>query len=103
MSKADSNAAPSAGKISEPNKPYPDFPLYSHVTRRWAKNIRGKMYFFGPWDDPDGALKKHLEQKGALHARRKPRDASEGVTVKALCNDFLNVKQGLVDCGEPTR
>src|SRR5207248_7846690 len=86
----------------KPKKPYPDFPLFPHATKRWAKKIRGKMHYFGPWDDPDGALKKYLEQKDALHAGRKPREVSAGVTVKELCNTFLNAKNDLVDSGELT-
>src|SRR5436190_8137881 len=85
---------------AKPKKPYPDFPLFPHATRRWAKKIRGKMHYFGPWEDPDGALKKYLEQKDALHSGRKPREVSAGVTVKELCNRFLNTKQVMVDSGE---
>jgi integrase len=51
------------------------------------------MHYFGPWDDSDGALAKYLEQKDALHAGRKPREVSAGVTVKELCNQFLNHRQ----------
>ena len=58
------------------------------------------MHYFGPWSDPDGALKKYLEQREDLHAGRKPREATEGLTVKELCNRFLNAKQALVDVGE---
>jgi integrase len=60
------------------------------------------MHYFGPWEDPDGALKKYLAEKDALHAGRKPREVSAGVTVKDLCNQFLNAKQALVDSGELT-
>src|SRR5436305_6723432 len=92
-------------KATKPNKPRPDFPLFPHATGRWAKKIRGKMHYFGPWADPDGALKKYLEQKDDLHAGRKPDRAagvevSAGVTLKDLCNAFLNAKQGRVDSGE---
>src|SRR5215204_3065211 len=103
MSKADSNAAPSSGKSQKPNKPCPDYPLYAHATKRWTKKIRGRTLFFGSWDDPDGALKKYLAEKDALHAGRKPREASTGVTVKELCNRFLDAKQTDADSGELSR
>src|SRR5438067_13877806 len=89
-------------KTAKPEKPRPDFPLFPHATKRWAKKIRGKMHYFGPWEDPDGALKKYLDQKDALHAGRKPREVSAGVTVKELCNTFLNAKNALVESGELT-
>jgi integrase len=94
---ADTHLTPAPGK---PAKPYPDFPLFSHATRRWAKKIRGKVHYFGPWEDPDGALAKYLEEKDALHAGRKPRADPEALTVKDLANAFLNHKKALLDAGE---
>src|SRR6202030_1151542 len=85
---------------AKPSKPYPDFPLFPHATRRWAKKIRGKMHYFGHWEDPDGALDKYLKEKDALHAGRKPRPESEGLTVKEVANAFLNHKDALLDAGE---
>jgi hypothetical protein len=73
MSDAHSTAPPAPGKPSKPAKPYPDFPLFAHAAGVWAKKIRGMLHYFGPWDDPDGALAKFLEQKDAPHAGRKPR------------------------------
>jgi integrase len=87
---------------TRPDKPHPDFPLFPHATGRWAKKILGKMYYFGPWSDPDGALQKYLEQKDALHGGRKHREASGGTTVKDLCNRFLTAKLALVQSGELT-
>src|SRR5437868_3437669 len=87
-------------KPSKPAKPYPDFPLFPHAAGYWAKKIRGKLHYFGPWADPDAALTKYLEQKDALHAGRKPRPESDALTVKELANAFLNHKRALMDAGE---
>src|SRR5881227_2205242 len=97
MSDRNSTAPPQPVK---PAKPHPDFPLFPHAAGVWAKKIRGKMYYFGPWADPDGALVKYLEQKDALHAGRKPRVGTEDATVKDLVNQFLNQKSALRDNGE---
>src|SRR3954467_13142925 len=100
MSEPHFTTPPGGGK---PTKPYPEFPLFPHATRRRAKKIRGEMRYFGPWDDPDGALAKYLEQKDALHAGRTPRPDPEALTVKELANAFLNHKQALADVGELSR
>src|SRR5215831_2700883 len=102
MSEAHSTDAPAQSKPGKPAKPYPEFPLFPHDAGVWAKKIRGKLHYFGPWSDPDGALAKYLEQKDALHAGRKPRENTAGVTVKEVCNSFLNAKRALVESGELT-
>jgi integrase len=85
---------------SKPAKPYPDFPLVPHATRRWAKKIRGQLRYFGPWEDPDGALAKYLAEKDDLHAGRTPRPGADALTVKDVANAFLNHKEAKLDAGE---
>lgn len=85
---------------TKPKKPHKDFPLFPHMTRRWAKKIRGKTHYFGPWDDPDKALAKYLDERDDLLAGRKPRRVSTGVTLRDLCNHFLTHKEHLRDTGE---
>jgi integrase len=87
---------------SKPAKPYPEFPLFAHAAGVWAKKIRGKLHYFGPWSDPDGALKKYLAEKDALHTGRKPRADPNEPTVKDLANAFLIHKRHLADNREIT-
>ena len=64
---------PTSGK---PRKPHKDFPLFPHVTGRWAKKVRGKFACFGKVaDDPHGkaAIALWLNQKDELLAGRTPR------------------------------
>lgn len=91
------SSRPSAS--SKPSKPRPDFPLYAHATKRWAKRIRGKVHYFGPWSDPQGALNKYLEQREDLHAGRTPK-SGDVLTVAQLVNTFLNSKRRFMEAGE---
>jgi integrase len=91
---------PPYNRHAKPAKPYPDYPLTAHPAGYWCKKIRGKIHYFGPWSDPDGALQKYLAERDALHAGRTPRPDAQGLTVKALANAFLNHKKALLDAGE---
>jgi integrase len=89
-----------------PSKPRPDFPLFPHATRRWAKKVRGKLVYFGSTnDDPKGkaALERWLDQKDDLLAGRVPRArqaTTEGPVLADLVNSFLTAKESLRDNGE---
>ena len=87
---------------SKPTKPYADFPLFAHATGRWAKKIRGKLHYFGKWNDPDGALRKYLDQRDDLHAGRTPRLQNGCLTIVDLCNRYLTSKKHRLDSGEIT-
>jgi integrase len=100
MSDAHSTPTAPAGKPTKPEKPYPEFPLTAHPAGVWCKKIRGHMHYFGPWEDPEGALQKYLDQKDALHSGRTPKPDPQALTVKDVANAFLNHKQARVDSGE---
>jgi hypothetical protein len=74
---------------TKPDKPWPTFPLYAHKSGRWAKKIRGTTHYFGPWRDPDGCLRRYLEDKDDLEAGRRPSrasgDARDALVVNARC------------------
>ena len=87
----------------KPQKPHPDFPLFAHAAGVWAKKIRGKLHYFGPWSDPNAALQRYVEQKDDLLAGRTPRVKVDGLTMRDLVNRFLTSKQHLCDAGEITQ
>jgi integrase len=89
-------------KPAKPDKPYPDFPLFPHNNGQWAKKIRGKVFYFGLWEDPQAALEEYVQERDDLHAGRKPRANPDGLTVRSLLNRFLTAKQHLLDTGEIT-
>lgn len=86
----------------KPAKPNADFPLFAHATGRWAKKIRGRLHYFGPWDDPQGSLVKYLAAKDDLHAGRTPKAMTGHLTINDLANQFLSAKRHLVSSNEIT-
>ena len=74
------------------------FPLWLHQTGQWTKKVRGKMFYFGT--DRDNALAEYVRVRDDLEAGRVPRPKTDGVTVAALCNEFLTAKRERVESGE---
>jgi hypothetical protein len=86
--------------VEKPERPE-GFRLFAHAACVWAKKVRGKLHYFGPWSDPDGSLNKSLDEKDDLLAGRNPR-RRDGLNVGDLCNRFLSAKRALVDAAEMT-
>lgn len=86
----------------KPEKPRSDFPLFPHASRKWAKTIRGTTYYFGSWDDPNGAESEYLAVADDLHAGREPRPGKNGsgVTVREVCNAFIKSKRIALEAGK---
>ena len=86
----------------KPQKPYLGFPLYPHPNGQWCKKIRGKLYYFGAWDDPQAAVERYQEEREALHAGRTPRRKGDGLELADLCNLFMASREAARDAGELT-
>ncbi|HUY93583.1 MAG TPA: tyrosine-type recombinase/integrase [Pirellulales bacterium] len=87
----------------KPAKPYPDFPLTAHPNGQWCKKIRGRVHYFGPWADPQAALRLFKDQQDDLYAGRKPRQpGSDDSTLRYALNHFLSAKKLAQESGEIT-
>lgn len=84
----------------KPSKPYRDFPLTPHPNGQWCKRIKYKLYYFGQWSDPDGALKFYERVRDDLQNGRTPRLTDHGLTLKDLANLFIDAKLKAVRSGE---
>lgn len=82
----------------KPAKPYPGFPLYPHLSGKWAKTIKGRGYYFGRWDDPEGALAEYEAVRDDLFAGRSPKSKG-GLTLRELCNEFITARRVDLEAG----
>jgi len=85
---------------SKPAKPYDDFPLTAHPNGQWCKKIRGKVHYFGHWDDWESALTLYQQQRDDLYAGRKPRSDRDGLTLGYALDHFLSSKKLLEQAAE---
>jgi len=85
----------------KPTKPYPGYPLTAHPNGQWCKKIRGRLHYFGRWDDPQGALNLFLDQRDDLQAGRQPRKpGSDDESLRYALNHFLSAKKMALAAGE---
>ncbi len=83
---------------SKAKREKPKHPLFQHATGQWAKKVNGKLHYFGK--DKNKALDEWVRVKDALLAGRpRPQEntASKSITVRELCNLFLDAKDKKVE------
>lgn len=84
---------------AKPAKPYKDFPLFPHLSGQWAKKIKGKLHYFGAWEDWEGALKRYKRERDDLQLGLTPQ-REDGFTFKEMINKFLTLERGQFLAGE---
>lgn len=73
-------------------------PLFAHRCGQWAKKIRGRTRYFGPWKNLDLALRRWEAQKADLLAGREPQPIGpDELLLHELCNTFLASKKLLLE------
>ena len=78
------------------------FPLTLHPTGQYCKKIKGKLYYFGT--DKAKALQRYLQETVFLHvgSGQKRRSVYSMITIKMLCNLYLDYQDSKVQSGELT-
>lgn len=74
--------------------------LFAAGNGQWAKKIRGKRHYFGPWVDPRAALERFRLESPALYEGDAPRIQAGEVSVSNLVNLFLDAKLAQLRSGE---
>jgi len=62
----------------KPEKPRPDWPLTASSNGQWVKKIKGRVYAFGRWDEPENALARYVAEGNFIrvHGCRPIEDGS---------------------------
>jgi integrase len=87
-------------KKTKPAKPYSQFPLHAAHNGQWGKTIRGRVVYFGVWDDPEAALALYHQERNDWENGRNPRTAprpqTDTITVGQMVALMLDAKESLV-------
>lgn len=76
--------------------------LTAHNNGQWSKKHKGKVYYFGTWDDPKGALERwrqewHYITGGEVTPRER---AAAGCPLLDSLNAYLNERHKQMDRGD---
>lgn len=65
--------------------------MTAHANGQWCKKIAGKLHYFGPWEDPEGAVARYRKHSDDLHkGLDAPTSPSSGeITIEGLANAYL--------------
>lgn len=92
-------------KSTNPGKQYQEFSMFPHASGQWAKKIEGMMWYFGTWEDHDGALQKYNDWIHEIYAGSNsgrsgvPHVYSDTLSVADLCNLFRERQPSRVETG----
>lgn len=50
-------------KTKKPKLPRRDYPLWPHLSGQWAKKVRQRVWYFGPWSDDPAAAECRWDQE----------------------------------------
>lgn len=89
------------GQPAKPAKPHKDFPLSPHANGQWCKKVRGKIHYFGTWDDPQAAMRLWLKEKDYLISGIAP--PGDGARLEDVLNTVLEDRLRSVESGDITR
>lgn len=88
----------------KPKKPK-GFPLFPHANGQWAKKVKGRLRYFGPWSDPDAALDLYEYEIPYLRKGLDPpaQDEEVGATVRDVVESYLDHQLAKLEAAEITQ
>ncbi|MDV6033978.1 MAG: hypothetical protein F9B45_28580 [Phycisphaera sp. RhM] len=83
----------------KPAKPYASYPLTAHKSGQWRKRYKGRDYYCGPWNDPEGALEEWERIRASLTLGIDPAKPDH-LTIEDLCDLLTASKEAKHEIGE---
>jgi integrase len=73
--------------------------MFAHLSGQWAKKIKGRLCYFGPWEDWEAALKRYKREHDDLQMGLVPQ-REDGFTLKQMIDRFLWFQEQRKNSGE---